>query len=602
MKWSYEPPRAEDVPARARARRSTSASLPPRGPGLRLDPDGRLGRPRWTRPTAPSTRASGRRARAAADPAAVGELARAPRRRRESPALVAGPDIDASGGWDAAVALAERQQLPVWATPAPGGGRLGFPEDHPLFQGVLPPAIGPVGRDARRARPRRWSSAPRSSPTTRTSPGRCCREGTALVAITERSRRGRARADGRRDRRRRRPRARRAARPRSGESDREPRRTRCADAGAGEESDPISPSAVRRARSPRCFPDDGDRRARVAVEPRWRCATSCGSRSPAATTSAPAAGSASGSRPRVGVQLAQPDRPVVCVIGEGSAQYAITALLDRGRLRGAGHLPRAAQRGVRDPQVVRRARVGQRRARARPAGARRPPRSRRATGSGLRPRRRAATRSQAALTTALAADGPLARRGQGRAGHGPVVAPPRPQPQVQVQALRPTCPTGYCTASSASAAPSASSSRVGRHAAPRADDGGDGGRGGRARRRPGSRCLLSSNRTYEIGLQQGTGKAYESFLLGAQARSASSHSALRRSPSSRPTRGSQSSSSQARRFEAVPRRSVKVMPWRPKAGGRPAGARRPPSRRRACGAPASASSAAASRRSPRRGG
>ena len=28
----------------------------------------------------------------------------------------------------------------------------------------------------------------------------------------------------------------------------------------------------------------------------------------------------------MGVQLAQPDRPVVCVVGEGSAQYAITAL------------------------------------------------------------------------------------------------------------------------------------------------------------------------------------------------------------------------------------------------------------------------------------
>jgi benzoylformate decarboxylase len=27
----------------------------------------------------------------------------------------------------------------------------------------------------------------------------------------------------------------------------------------------------------------------------------------------------------VGVQLAQPDRPVVCVLGEGSAQYGITA-------------------------------------------------------------------------------------------------------------------------------------------------------------------------------------------------------------------------------------------------------------------------------------
>jgi benzoylformate decarboxylase len=28
----------------------------------------------------------------------------------------------------------------------------------------------------------------------------------------------------------------------------------------------------------------------------------------------------------VGVQLAQPERPVICVVGEGSAQYAITAL------------------------------------------------------------------------------------------------------------------------------------------------------------------------------------------------------------------------------------------------------------------------------------
>ena len=40
--------------------------------------------------------------------------------------------------------LAERQHLPVFAIPAPGGGRLGFPEGHPNFRGVLPPAIGPV--------------------------------------------------------------------------------------------------------------------------------------------------------------------------------------------------------------------------------------------------------------------------------------------------------------------------------------------------------------------------------------------------------------------------------------------------------------------------
>src|SRR5215471_15928835 len=44
----------------------------------------------------------------------------------------------------AAVALAEKQRLPVWASPATGGSRLGFPERHPNFVGVLPPAIGAV--------------------------------------------------------------------------------------------------------------------------------------------------------------------------------------------------------------------------------------------------------------------------------------------------------------------------------------------------------------------------------------------------------------------------------------------------------------------------
>ncbi len=63
-----------------------------------------------------------------------------------NPAMVAGPDVDASGAWDAAVVLAERQRLPVWATPAPGGGRIGFPEGHPNFRGTLPPAIGPLGQ------------------------------------------------------------------------------------------------------------------------------------------------------------------------------------------------------------------------------------------------------------------------------------------------------------------------------------------------------------------------------------------------------------------------------------------------------------------------
>ena len=61
-----------------------------------------------------------------------------------NPVFVAGGDIDASGGWDAAVALAEKARLPVWSAPATAGGRVGFPENHAHFRGVLPPAVGPL--------------------------------------------------------------------------------------------------------------------------------------------------------------------------------------------------------------------------------------------------------------------------------------------------------------------------------------------------------------------------------------------------------------------------------------------------------------------------
>src|SRR6202020_366894 len=38
------------------------------------------------------------------------------------------------------------QRLPVWASPPTGGGRIGFPETHPAFQGVLPPAVAPLAQ------------------------------------------------------------------------------------------------------------------------------------------------------------------------------------------------------------------------------------------------------------------------------------------------------------------------------------------------------------------------------------------------------------------------------------------------------------------------
>src|SRR6201992_2450094 len=142
VKWSYEPPRAEDVPL-ALAHGAHLAGLAPSGPvfvSLPMDD--------WeVEVAAPAPRHATPRkvtGRAVADPAAVAALA-AELDAARNPVLVAGPDIDTAGGWESAIALAERPRLPVWASPATGGVRLGFPEDHPSFRGVLPPAIGPVG-------------------------------------------------------------------------------------------------------------------------------------------------------------------------------------------------------------------------------------------------------------------------------------------------------------------------------------------------------------------------------------------------------------------------------------------------------------------------
>src|SRR5256886_13930227 len=141
VKWSYEPPRAEDVP-HALARATHVAALPPKGPvfvsipmddwGAEVDEDA-------------VAHQTGRdvTGRALADPEVVADLA-GRLDRASNPVFVVGPDVDAGGGWDAAAAVAERQRLRVWAIPAPGGGRIGFPEGHPNFAGILPPAIGPL--------------------------------------------------------------------------------------------------------------------------------------------------------------------------------------------------------------------------------------------------------------------------------------------------------------------------------------------------------------------------------------------------------------------------------------------------------------------------
>ena len=129
--------------------RSTTATSPQR--------DRAHGRRRAPRPTPRRSRALAERLDGGEEPGA----GRRPRHRRER-------RLGRRGR-----ARRAPEACPCGRRPAPGGGRLGFPEGHPNFQGVLPPAIGPVA-ETLEGHDLCSSSAPRSSPTTRTSPGRCC--------------------------------------------------------------------------------------------------------------------------------------------------------------------------------------------------------------------------------------------------------------------------------------------------------------------------------------------------------------------------------------------------------------------------------------------
>ena len=144
VKWSYEPPRAEDVPhalargdpprraAAARARRSSRSRWTtgtPRSTTTRsrhqTDAHGR--RPRRRRPGG-GARRSRERLAAAANPVLVA----GPGRRRERRLGRRGRARRARSG------------CRCGRRPPPAAGGIGFPEDHPHFQGVLPPAVGPL--------------------------------------------------------------------------------------------------------------------------------------------------------------------------------------------------------------------------------------------------------------------------------------------------------------------------------------------------------------------------------------------------------------------------------------------------------------------------
>ena len=325
VKWSYEVPRAADVPA-AIGRAIHTAALPPKGPAFvsipmddwmaEADAEG-----------AARARARSVDGRATAAPDLVADLARR-LTAASSPVLVAGPDVDASGGWDDAVAIAEAQRLPVWAIPATGGGRIGFPEDHASFRGILPPAIGPVsetlaGHDLIVVA---GASAFAYYPYI---PGDLLPDGAELVLLSSDPDE--------------------AARAPMGEAivadvaltlaalraelvdgtapDRpapEPREAPMSAAELGIDPGPPISGTEAMAALARAFPEDGivvleAPSATLALRNQLRISR------PGSYFFGAGGGLGFGLSAAVGVQMAQPDRPVVCVVGEGSAQYAITA-------------------------------------------------------------------------------------------------------------------------------------------------------------------------------------------------------------------------------------------------------------------------------------
>ena len=321
VKWSHEPPRAQDVPG-AIARAIHHAMLPPKGPAFVSIPmdDWNAEADADRSAAAIARRVVGR---TAPDEAALSDLAERVA-GAFSPVLVAGPDIDAAGGWHAAIALAEKQRLPVWASPATGGSRLGFPERHPNFVGVLPPAIGAIS-ETLKAHDLVLVVGSSVFPYYPYIPGPLLGETTQLVAIT--SDPGEA------------------ARAPMGEAivgdvalalerlvalvpeatrDAPESRPDLGDPPAADPPDRLSGSEAMAALAD-AFSDDGiivleSPSSTLSLRNRLRIST------PGSYYFCASGGLGFGIAAAVGVQLAQPARPVVCVLGEGSAQYGITAL------------------------------------------------------------------------------------------------------------------------------------------------------------------------------------------------------------------------------------------------------------------------------------
>jgi benzoylformate decarboxylase len=128
VKWAYQPVRAQDVPG-AIMRAYAAALQPPAGPvyvSIPLDD--------WDQPALGDAVVRSVSSRCSPDPQRVALFAERIQKSK-NPVLLYGPEIERSGGWDAAVEFAERLKAPVYITPL--SDRASFPQTHSQFRGMV---------------------------------------------------------------------------------------------------------------------------------------------------------------------------------------------------------------------------------------------------------------------------------------------------------------------------------------------------------------------------------------------------------------------------------------------------------------------------------
>jgi benzoylformate decarboxylase len=256
--------------------------------------------------------------RPAPAPDAIADLA-ARLDRAANPLLIFGADVDLYGGWEAGVELAERLQAP--ALLAIEVGRISFPTDHPCFRGTLGVTIAAVreqleGYDlvvvagAPVFRYHAWAEGPYLP------------EGTELVALTADAAQA-ARA----------PvgdavvgdpalaLAQLAQQVAPGDAARLPERAALPE--ADRTASPMQPDALVDVLRER-VPADAVFASEVPSLGNWWERLPITRPRSFFTSSAGALGYGIGAA--VGLALADPDRPVVCLSGDGSAHYGITGL------------------------------------------------------------------------------------------------------------------------------------------------------------------------------------------------------------------------------------------------------------------------------------